>query len=370
MKKLSVLIAISFLIHALSLQAPVWGESKYIYLASSGLIEKISEKTVIPESVISHTVKKESAWKSDALSVKGAFGLAQITIPALKDVIRSKKEAGKRSVIEIRIAVLEREISGLAGRASDSEVSRRAAYKKFLLAKLRALTLLPDYIFSDSSFWAEQVVLPSDLAKFTGYKSLTRLEYYLFTNPELNLISGMVFMSGYIAEIKYYAETGDLPKDTEPLLAAQLAYNCGMRRFKGRLERIGGWKYIFCRRNGTSLPNETADYGYKFIREMVKSNEGYSPSPDPYDALYISFTALKRSASCKKVLHTLKKYRLYKKAYMFEEGLNNAVKRAGKRSFDRRDYTILKSSLSDLPQWPLVNEIAEYVDNVVKNFAK
>ena len=143
------------------------------------------------------------------------------------------------------------------------------------------------------------------------------------------------------------------------MLAAQLAYNCGINRTINRINSLGGWENIFSVPEGQAggLPNETANYGYQFIKFFLQTRTSYKTHIIPSKHLKLCVMALLRSKEYKKVEATL----LTKKMRQYNKLIKTAILLKQAPYINNQHIDKLREVFNEMPDWPLVLNIRQYL---------
>ncbi|MBU1863062.1 MAG: transglycosylase SLT domain-containing protein [Candidatus Omnitrophica bacterium] len=350
------------------------------------LYSQISKATNLDREIIKHVIFKESRGKEAAVSSAGAGGITQTLPVVIKDLLKEKQKAGNKEQSKKQIVYLEKEIKELADAAQEErtpvlrrELQKELARKKYIMTRLEIMTALPDYVISSLSFANRQIELDEKLTKKLKIKNgtLSRVEYLALLHGPLNLCFGMAHLALQYNTFEYYKAIGKIDTDTEPLLASQLAYNCGQTRTIKKIESLGGWSKIFdipVKRNGEQpayLPNETADYGYQFIKSylhhMTKQSKHYLVHPNKKLHYKMCLSALKRSNTFQTIIKTFEKKGFHKKRNMLMLELNLLITQANAGKINVTDLEAFQDTINTLPCWPLIREMQHYLDTVITN---
>jgi len=210
-------------------------ELHFVYML---LALKIHEQTGLDPALIEHIIWKESRGNESAISHAGAIGITQTLPLVIRELLAEKKDSGNKEALQKKISALKVEIANI-----DKENKILHAQKIFAKKKFEALLLIPDFAISYPKFCEKPVAVPHSLCGYT--KTLNSIEYLALMHGPLNLCFGMAHFAKYKATIEYYASLHTIDPNTEPLLAAQIAYNCGLSRLSKRIRSLGGWHRIF-----------------------------------------------------------------------------------------------------------------------------
>jgi hypothetical protein len=325
----------------------------------AGLSLEIQRATGLDPHIIAHLIQKESGGDESAVSRAGATGLTQTLPLVIRELLSEKKKAGSAAVIRQRIRTLTQKISAIEHRHTARHHAH--VYEK---KKLEALLLIPDFTLA-----------------FSGHTSDTgageTMERLALNHGALNICFGSAHLARYKAALEYYGAIKKIDAQTETLLGAQLAYNCGLSRLCKRIVSLGGWHQIFDippvieGRRAPYLPGETAHYGYLFIKwymaEKVRAGSYYRTHAEEAYHYKICLGALHRSRTFDHIVKTLDAKGMVRVSGALQSRLAWLLRRGDQGTLGARDISSFLEESRSLPDWPLVEEMRLFVETLLLN---
>jgi hypothetical protein len=342
---------------------------------------KIEAQTGIDACIILHTLNKESNGKENAVSRAGAMGISQTMPIVIAEILAKKQQAGtnkeikrKRTALSSQIALLKSEEKRMDFSLPISTYSKKRLLLERKEKELKNLALIPDFTVSHPQYSTLHVAIPESMKKkIKNSRDFSAIEFLALLHGPLNMCFGMVHLAQYINYLDYYKKALVIDPQTETLLAAQLAYNCGLTGFKTRINSLGGWHSIFDDSSSSakqSLPGETAHYGYLFIKwymqEQSKSGIRYMVHSQESYHFKMCLQALKRSKSYHSLIKELYTKGHNTKANNFQRVLSFHID-TNNNPITCKDIEQIRKSASMLPLWPLTKEIIDYFDLLIES---
>lgn len=357
-----------------------FAEDKELELVYASLFNRIAQITSIDETILRHVVFKESRRDETVISCVGASGVTQTLPVVIHEIMDKKRAAGSQQQINNTIRDLEYALYQTYKVDNTTETAARDHERATLVYRIqyfKILSLIPDYVLHPDPFVTEPIAVPPYLQKKLRLTTshLPRIEYIALRHGPLNLLFGMVHLAHYYNIIEYYKAIGKIDPSTESLLAAQLSYNCGLSGMLSRLSSLGSWDAIFDRKRvqgkNISLPRETADYGYQFIKAFTQhaQTQGFSYRTHPQRLKHYTMclTALTRSREYDAVLTTFKKKGLWSYYHTLDKELSSIIEEARIGTLSPDTLRQFTNKIASMPQWPLIKEIHSYLSTIVEN---
>jgi len=105
------------------------------------------------------------------------------------------------------------------------------------------------------------------------------------------------------------------------------------------------------------------------MAEKTHVHERYMVHPNEAYHYKMCLAALSRSQAYRSAIKTLDRKGLSKKSGALQSIVHHLLWKGGKGTLTAEDLVPLHVLLSELPQWPLVQEMKEYIDMIIRNAA-